>query len=254
MPVMGRLSYRQLSMFDAIQKSQASHLKLRERVLMGREGLVRRGQRALYPHRAVRLRTSSIVASAAAAAAAAAHAPLTSAHPGQNQLQRWLSWWVLKSPDAKDAPVGRTRVLPLIRKLISLIAADRLLLAAAFCFMVAAAAAELAVPHFCTSCIFAAAAPGATAASFQPTLNLLTSIVLVYGTTSALRGYCFSILNNRMTKRLRSQLFAALVRRETGFFDATETGTLTSRLQADCQAMTKCVATNLNIAMRNMMQ
>ncbi|KAJ9505602.1 hypothetical protein QJQ45_026514 [Haematococcus lacustris] len=119
---------------------------------------------------------------------------------------------------------------------------------------VAAAAAELAVPHYCTSCIFAAAAPGATAASFQPTLNLLTSIVLVYGTTSALRGYCFSILNNRMTKRLRSQLFAALVRRETGFFDATETGTLTSRLQADCQAMTKCVATNLNIAMRNMMQ
>jgi hypothetical protein len=28
-------------------------------------------------------------------------------------------------------------------------------------------------------------------------------IILVYGTMSAFRGYCFSILNNRMTMRLR---------------------------------------------------
>lgn len=33
-----------------------------------------------------------------------------------------------------------------------------------------------------------------------------------------------------------------------------QVGTLTSRLQADCQAMTKCMATNLNIAFRNMLQ
>jgi ABC-type multidrug transport system fused ATPase/permease subunit len=52
----------------------------------------------------------------------------------------------------------------------------------------------------------------------------------------------------------RTQLFGALIRRDIAFFDKTDTGTLTSRLQADCQAMTKCVATNLNIAMRNLLQ
>ena len=38
------------------------------------------------------------------------------------------------------------------------------------------------------------------------------------------------------------------------FYDATETGSLTSRLQADCQAVTRCVATNLNIILRNALQ
>lgn len=41
---------------------------------------------------------------------------------------------------------------------------------------------------------------------------------------------------------------------QVSFFDSNEVGTLTSRLQSDTQAMTKCVATNLNIATRNMLQ
>jgi ABC-type multidrug transport system fused ATPase/permease subunit len=41
---------------------------------------------------------------------------------------------------------------------------------------------------------------------------------------------------------------------QVSFFDSNEVGTLTSRLQSDTQSMTKCVATNLNIAARNMLQ
>lgn len=68
---------------------------------------------------------------------------------------------------------------------------------------VAAAFAELAIPHFATSSIFAAATAGATSASFQHYLQLLGVLVVVFGVSAALRGYCFSVLNNRMTMRLR---------------------------------------------------
>ncbi len=54
--------------------------------------------------------------------------------------------------------------------------------------------------------------------------------------------------------RLRTELFSSLARRETAFFDGEDVGNLTSRLQADCQAMTKVIATNANIAIRNLLQ
>ena len=38
------------------------------------------------------------------------------------------------------------------------------------------------------------------------------------------------------------------------FSVASQVGSLTSRLQTDCQAITRCVATNLNIALRNALQ
>jgi len=121
-------------------------------------------------------------------------------------------------------------------------------------FMVLAALAELAIPHYATKSIFAAGVAGATSEAFVGYLQILGGMVVAFGITAAIRGYFFSILNNRMTMRLRSQLFEALVRRETAFFDENEVGALTSRLQSDCQAITKCISTNLNIALRNSLQ
>lgn len=52
----------------------------------------------------------------------------------------------------------------------------------------------------------------------------------------------------------RTQLFGNLIQREVSWFDTQDVGQMTSRLQADCQAVTKCVAINLNIALRNLLQ
>ncbi|KXZ50368.1 hypothetical protein GPECTOR_16g541 [Gonium pectorale] len=119
--------------------------------------------------------------------------------------------------------------------------------------MVVASLCELAIPHFATKSIFAAS-EGISSASFQGFLQILTCMVAAYGVAAALRGFCFSILNNRMTRRLRTELFQSLAARETAFFDGEDVGNLTSRLQADCQAMTKVIATNANIAIRNGLQ
>lgn len=52
----------------------------------------------------------------------------------------------------------------------------------------------------------------------------------------------------------RAELFRAIIRQEVAFFDEAEVGVLTSRLGSDCQAVVRCIATNINVAMRNGLQ
>lgn len=72
-----------------------------------------------------------------------------------------------------------------------------------------------------------------TFSSTDPLLLFFKSQGLVagYSISACLRGFCFSLLNIRMTRRLRTQLFAAIIKRPVSFFDSTEVGQLTSRLQ-----------------------
>lgn len=50
------------------------------------------------------------------------------------------------------------------------------------------------------------------------------------------------------------RLFGVLLREPASFHDAQEPGQLTSRLTSDCYAITRCIATNVNIALRNLVQ
>lgn len=71
---------------------------------------------------------------------------------------------------------------------------------------------------------------------------------------ASLRGGLFTELNNRLVERLRARLFGVLIRRETSFFDTTDVGQLTSRLTSDCQSIARSLATNMNVALRNLVQ
>lgn len=75
-----------------------------------------------------------------------------------------------------------------------------------------------------------------------------------YCVLAAVRGGLFSWLNQRLIRRLRTRLFERLVRKETAFFDTNDVGSLTSRLGSDCFAVARCISTNLNVAMRNLLQ
>lgn len=52
----------------------------------------------------------------------------------------------------------------------------------------------------------------------------------------------------------RYRLYGVLLREEASFHDVNEPGQLTSRLTSDCYAITRCIATNVNVALRNMVQ
>lgn len=67
----------------------------------------------------------------------------------------------------------------------------------------AAALSELAIPHFFTKSIFSAAAATSAAVHFSDHIRLLGYVIVLFGLSTAARGWCFSLLNNRLTMRLR---------------------------------------------------
>jgi ABC-type multidrug transport system fused ATPase/permease subunit len=65
-----------------------------------------------------------------------------------------------------------------------------------------------------------------------------TTISAVYGSilpTPSLQTYLFEIIGEKMTRRIRTDYFRALLRQDTGWFDypANALGALTSRLAVD---------------------
>jgi len=187
--------------------------------------------------------------------AASASASASRGAPAGSWAQRWQDWWVVNSPQSESEGDTKPRMGALLRKIWSLLSPDKYLLIGAGSFMVVAALSELAIPHFFTKSIFAAGVVQEQGtATLSEHIKILVGVVAVFAVTSAARGWCFSILNNRLTMRLRERLFTNLVMRETAFFDTTEVASLTSRLQTDCHAITKCIATNVNVTIRNALQ
>lgn len=126
-------------------------------------------------------------------------------------------------------------------------------MAVAALFMTAGALCELAIPHFTSKAIFAVT-KGAAQEAFRSHLRALAAAALGFAVFAALRGWLFGVLNNRFVRALRGRLFGVLMRQETAFHDVHEPGELTSRLTSDCYAISRCIATNVNVALRNLLQ
>uniref|UniRef100_A0A0N5AMH6 ATP-binding cassette sub-family B member 9 n=1 Tax=Syphacia muris TaxID=451379 RepID=A0A0N5AMH6_9BILA len=76
----------------------------------------------------------------------------------------------------------------------------------------------------------------------------LSLISTVFG---GLRAGCFEYAAALVNRQIRTDFFKSVVKQEIGFFDATKTGEIVSRLSADCQSMSHIVATNINLFLRN---
>ncbi len=82
----------------------------------------------------------------------------------------------------------------------------------------------------------------------------LLGLFLVQSIFVSVRYYLFTVIGDRVVADLRQRLFRAIVVRDMGFFDATKTGELTSRLTSDTQILQSAVTTNLSMALRYGMQ
>uniref|UniRef100_A0A2K6VRW0 ABC-type antigen peptide transporter n=1 Tax=Onchocerca volvulus TaxID=6282 RepID=A0A2K6VRW0_ONCVO len=82
-------------------------------------------------------------------------------------------------------------------------------------------------------------------------LLFMTGLTLISTISGGLRGGCFSYGTALVNRQMRSDLFSSLVKQEIGFFDATNTGEIISRLTADCETMSSTVSTNVNVFLRN---
>ena len=71
---------------------------------------------------------------------------------------------------------------------------------------------------------------------------------------SGLRGFVLSVTLTTLIQRLRSRLFAAILKQDIEFFDQTKTGDLTSRLSSDTTTVGEAVSLNLNVFLRSGVQ
>ena len=104
---------------------------------------------------------------------------------------------------------------------------------------------SLAAPHFVSRAI-----GGAIAGNSARARSAVVAFVVAGVVNAALdfwNVFLFAFVQNRVVRRLRSTLFAKILRQEAGFFDANQAGSLSSRLTSDCVA----VASDLSWVFRN---
>ena len=78
-------------------------------------------------------------------------------------------------------------------------------------------------------------------------------LVVLFGLQAlfvGLRHYLFTVVGERIVADLRTALYRSVVAQEIGFFDAQNTGDITSRLTSDTQTIQSTVTSNVSMALR----
>lgn len=79
---------------------------------------------------------------------------------------------------------------------------------------------------------------------------LLIGLFAVQAIFVGLRHYLFTVVGERIVADLRTRLYRSVIAQEVGFFDAENTGNITSRLTSDTQTLQNTVTANLSMALR----
>ncbi len=158
----------------------------------------------------------------------------------------------------KEKGKPKVKVQVTLRRLYSLAWPERWPLALATVFLLFGSAGNLAFPR-AAGTLFDEALPrtreGTVDLARVDELALgLVAIFLVTALFSALRYVVFSRAGERVVSRLRADLYAALMRQETAFFDGQKTGDLSSRLSSDTAVLQNTVTMTVSMVLRNLMQ
>ncbi|KAJ1492713.1 efflux ABC transporter [Baffinella frigidus] len=85
----------------------------------------------------------------------------------------------------------------------------------------------------------------------------LAKLIVVFcfgGVMTFVRASLYSIAGERVVKRLRVDLFSAIIEFEVAFFDSHRTGEILSRLSDDCTVIQSTVTSNISVGLRNVLQ
>jgi ATP-binding cassette subfamily B protein len=121
---------------------------------------------------------------------------------------------------------------------------------AAFCALVVAALATLAVPIAVRRMIdfgFSRESPEVIDGYFL----MMIAVVAVLALASALRYYLVTTLGERVVADLRSNVFRHLASLSAAYFDQARTGEMMSRLTADTTQIKSAVGASVSVALRN---
>ncbi|XP_058756292.1 ABC transporter B family member 26, chloroplastic-like [Vicia villosa] len=159
-------------------------------------------------------------------------------------------WWAL--PKHREDPAEPAEAKLALRRMLELVSDERWVAVVAFGSLVIAALSEITMPSILAASIFSAQS-GKTAA-FSRNAMFLVLLCFTSGICSGLRSGCFGILNVTLVKRLRENLYTAILFQDISYFDKEKVGTLTSRLAADCQQLSHVIGNDLQLILRNSLQ
>ncbi|KAF1885663.1 hypothetical protein Lal_00039511 [Lupinus albus] len=160
------------------------------------------------------------------------------------------SWWTLPENRENDAVSAEpTAVIVAVRQMWHLVADQKFVTVVAIGSLVVAALSEISIPSILAASIFSA--QGGEATVFSKNALLLVLLCLTSGICSGLRSGCFGILNVTLVKRLRENLYTAILFQDISYFDKEKVGNLTSRLAADCQKLSHVIGNDLHLILHN---
>jgi ABC-type multidrug transport system fused ATPase/permease subunit len=85
-------------------------------------------------------------------------------------------------------------------------------------------------------------------------IALMAFIFVISGVFTVARTSLFSIAGERVSARLRMQLFRSLCSLDIAFYDTARSGELINRLSSDCTLLQDAVTTNFSMALRSVVQ
>lgn len=117
---------------------------------------------------------------------------------------------------------------------------------------------NLTIPYFFGRIIDAITGQSATAGNTQAhqeeeLTNAVFGLIIVTAVGAVFtfgRGYMFNYAGERVVARLRNKVFHAIMQQEVGFFDATRTGELISRIGSDTSVLKNAVTSNVSMGLR----
>lgn len=81
---------------------------------------------------------------------------------------------------------------------------------------------------------------------------LLLLILIVGGISTTIRGWLYTLIGERLVRKLRADLFYKIVNQDITFFDVNKTGELMNRLSSDTAVIQSCLSVNISMGLRSL--
>ena len=136
------------------------------------------------------------------------------------------------------------------RKILGLLREELPALSAGTVLLVAGAGLSLVYPQGIRAIVDGAIA-GREPSQVTRIALLLAALAVFQGAAIAGRALLFSLAGERGVRRVRERLYASLLSQEVGFFDASRTGELVSRLGTDCATLQSLLSAQISMTFRH---
>jgi ABC-type multidrug transport system fused ATPase/permease subunit len=161
------------------------------------------------------------------------------------------------SQPASDASPPRPSNVKGMRRLAAMARPELLTIFLATASLVVTSGANLAIPILTGRMLDAATASASLDAGMSKlndSIALMGTIFVVSGVFTVARTSLFAIAGERVSARLRVQLFQSLCSLDIAFYDSARSGELINRLSSDCTLLQDAVTTNISMALRSVVQ